>query len=174
MLVWVLKHDPGNPLRALLLKLANLNRSNSFYFYPACWTERVRAHDGTDRQRPGLYFPIEPFYSLEGEGGHRGPTAAYMASLGLWNDWMFEALARADDPQILALNLDAMDGYEFALEAVQRNFIVYNPTPSSRTCTMRFLYLPDTRYKVTVGGRTKWLPAERLRKGIKIGLSSRP
>jgi hypothetical protein len=171
-LVWVLKHDPGNQLRKLLLKLANLNRTNSFYFYPAFWTDPVRAHDGTSRSGPGMYFPIEPFYSLEGEGGHRGPTAAYMASLGLWNNWMFEALADTSDRQVMVLNLDAMDDFEPSLQGIQRNLLVYNPTSSKRTCTLRLSHLSDARYHLTVGAKTQSMPAERLRRGLSVTLGA--
>lgn len=169
-LVGVLKHDPGNPLRKLLLKLANLNRTNSFYFYPAYWTAPVRAHDATTRTGPGTYFPIEPFYSLEGDGGHRGQTAAYMASLGLWNDWMYEALAVATDRQVMVLNLDTLDNFEQALDGVRRNLVVYNPTSSRRTCTVRLLHLPAGAYLVNVGARSESMTADRLRKGVAITL----
>lgn len=171
-IVWVLKHDPTNPLRKLLLKLANLNRTNSFYFYPAFWTAPVRAHDGTSRSGPGMYFPIEPFYSLEGEGGHRGPTAAYMASLGLWNDWMFEAVADTSDRQVMVLNLDAMDDFELSLQGIQRNLLVYNPTSTRRACTLRLSHLTDGQYTVTIGGRSRSMQAARVRSGLPITLEA--
>jgi hypothetical protein len=83
MIAWTLKHDRAHPLTALLLKLSNLNRVNAFHFFPATWTAPVLALDKDNRPALGRYFPIEPFYCLEGPGGHRGPTAAYMAGMAL-------------------------------------------------------------------------------------------
>jgi len=142
-LAGVLRHDPNHPLTELLLRLSNLNRVNASGFFPACWSARVRAHD--PRPRPAIeeHFPIEPFYSLEGTGGHQGPTAAYMASLSLWNHWLYDALAEADDPAVLVLNLAAFDGYEEALTGIERQFIVYNPGPNKRTVRLRHKHLPE-------------------------------
>ena len=67
-LAWLLAHDTDSPLVPLLLKLSNLNRINSFYFYPAVYGPATRAltPSGT---RSGPYFPIEPLYQLENMAG---------------------------------------------------------------------------------------------------------
>lgn len=139
----VLQHDPAHPLTELLLRLSNLNRVNAFDFFPAFWSENVRAQDKRPRPALEVHFPIEPFYSLEGTGGHQGATAAYMASLALWNHWLYDALAEADDPAVLVLNLAAFEGYEEALTGVERQFIVYNPGPTTRTFRVHHKHLPE-------------------------------
>lgn len=170
MIAWTLKHDREHPLTDLLLKLSNLNRINSFYFFPAAWTAPVLALDEKKRTALGAYFPIEPFYSLEGTGGHRGHTAAYMAGLALWNDWLYEALAEPSDRAIMVLNLDAMEDYESALSGVERHYLAYNPSPTNRTCRVVFKHLPDTDYLVTIGVRKEEHPAADLRQGLLLTL----
>jgi hypothetical protein len=170
MIAWTLKHDREHPLTGLLLKLSNLNRINSFYFFPATWTAPVLALDETKRTALGSYFPIEPFYSLEGTGGHRGGTAAYMAGLALWNDWLYEALAETSDREIMVLNLDAMEDYESALAGVERHYLAYNPSQTQRTCRVIFKHLPDTDYIVAMGRREEKHPAAVLGQGLSLTL----
>ena len=141
----LLKHDTSSPIYGLLLKLANLNRINSFYFYPAACSDAVLG------ERPsgiGQYFPFEPFYCLEGNGGHRGKTAAYMAGMSMWNYWLYEALAKATDDDVMVLNLDSLDEYASALSGVSRHFIVFNPNTSSRKSKVMFSHLSTGNYKL--------------------------
>ncbi len=170
MIARTLKHDREHPLTGLLLKLSNLNRVNSFYFFPATWTEPVLALDGRKRNAFGAYFPIEPFYSLEGTGGHRGETAAYMAGLALWNAWLYEALAQASDREIMVLNLDATEDYESTLSGVERHYLVYNPSRTSRTFDVVFEHLSDADYSVTLGAGEEVHPASELRQGLPLTL----
>lgn len=172
MIAWTLKHDRDHPLIDLLLKLSNLNRINSFYFFPAFWTAPVLALDEKKRTPLGAYFPIEPFYSLEGTGGHRGGTAAYMAGLALWNAWLYEALAEASDREIMVLNLDAMEEYERALSGVERHYLAYNPSLTSRTCRIVFKHLPDADYQVTIGAGEEMHLAADLRRGLSLILKT--
>lgn len=172
MIAWTLKHDREHPLTDLLLKLSNLNRINSFYFFPAFWTQPVLALDEKKRTPLGACFPIEPFYSLEGTGGHRGATAAYMAGLALWNAWLYEALAEASDREIMVLNLDAMEDYESALSGVQRHYLAYNPSLTSRTFRVVFKHLLDADYLVTIGAGEERHPAADLRQGLSLTLKS--
>jgi hypothetical protein len=170
MIAWTLKHDREHPLTELLLKLSNLNRINSLYFFPATWTEPVLALDGPNRPALGRYFPIEPFYCLEGTGGHRGQTAAYMAGLALWNDWLYESLAEASDREIMVLNLDAMEDYEDAISGVERQFLAYNPGRTNRTCRILFKHTPDVDCLVTMGEREEMHPAADLKQGLLLTL----
>jgi hypothetical protein len=170
MIAWTLKHDPGHPLTDLLLKLSNLNRVNSFYFFPAAWSDTVRALDPHRGGDLGQYFPIEPFYDLEGGGGHRGPTAAYMAGLALWNDWLYEALAEANDREIMVLNLDVLEDYEAALTGVERHFLAFNPGSTNRTCRIQFKHLPEAGYLVTAGARDERHSATELAHGLPLTL----
>jgi len=170
MIAWTLKHDREYPLTNLLVKLSNLNRINSFYFFPATWTEPVLALDARKRTALGAYFPVEPFYSLEGTGGHRGETAAYMAGLALWNAWLYEALAEASDREIMVLNLDATGEYESVLSGVERHFLVYNPSLTSRTFHVVFKHLSDADYLVTIVAGEARFPAAELRHGLPLTL----
>lgn len=170
MIAWTLKHDREHPLTDLLVKLSNLNRINSFYFFPATWTEPVLALDTRKRTPFGAYFSVEPFYSLEGTGGHRGETAAYMAGLALWNAWLYEALAEASDRDIMVLNLDATGDYETTLSGVERHFLAYNPSRTSRTFHLVFKHLSDADYFLTVGAGEEKHPAAELRRGWPLTL----
>ena len=165
-IAWVLKHDPSNPLTPLLLKLANLNRTAAFNFFPACWSDTVRKLDPHPRSAPGLYFPIEPFYSLEGAGGHTGPTAAYMAGLALWNSWLFDATAEVENQNLMLLNVDAMDGFSEALAGIRREYVLYNPSPGAVQTVLRVKHLPAGTYRLSITGRT--CTAKELSTGIKI------
>jgi hypothetical protein len=172
LIAWTLKHDRSHPLTNLLLKLSNLNRINSFYFFPAAWSEPVRRLDPRPRGPLGQYFPIEPFYCLEGTGGHRGATAAYMAGLALWNDWLYEALAESTDPEVMVLNLDAMDDYNAALESVERHFIAYNPGPTNRSFRVSFKHLRDPNYLLTIAAGEQKSSAGELNRGLPLTLNA--
>jgi hypothetical protein len=148
-MVDALEYDRENPLFELLLKLSNLNRINSFYFYPAVYSPTVQALDPERRKDIGQFFPIEPFYSLEGMGGHIGQGAAYMASLGMWNYWLYEALAEAEDRQVMVLNTAVLERFEEALLA-ERTFIVFNPTDTARETRLRLKHLPSGSYIITI------------------------
>lgn len=148
-LAWILGHDRQMPpeVRALLLRLSSLHRRSALLFYSPTWSEEVRSIDPSlgDQFR---YLPVEPFYSLEG-GGHRGGRAAYMAGAALWDYWMYEALGRASDPEILVLNTDVHGGYEEALSGLERHFVLYNPAPEARAFTLEVLSLPPGAYALT-------------------------
>ncbi|MEI7634244.1 MAG: hypothetical protein WCK47_08195 [bacterium] len=147
-MAWMLKNDTANPLTPLLLKLSNLNRINSFYFYPAAYTPTVRALNPSLRRDLGQYCPIEEFYMLEFPGGSTGSngTAFYMAGNAMWNYWMYEALAQADNRSIMALNLDVLDDYQETLSSAKRRFIVFNPTTGRLSFNFRILGLAEGNY----------------------------
>ncbi len=149
-IAWAIRHDPQNPLLPLLVKLSNLNRINSFYFYPATYSPAVAALDASRRRDLGQYWPIEPFYTLEGNGGHRGSTAAYMAGNAIWNWWMYEALAQTDDREVMVLNPDVLDDYEPAICSAVRHLVVLNPTASPKRITLISKALASGRYGVTL------------------------
>ncbi len=165
----LLKHDTLNPIYPLLLKLTNLNRINSFYFYPAACSDTVL---GIRQPGVGQYFPIEPFYCLEGNGGHRGQTAAYMSGMSMWNYWLYEALAEADDRNIMVLNLDALDGYDDAVSGASRHFVVYNPDSKPLKCRIMFKNLSAGKYKLDVQDLAgKVLSAEHTNKQLTAGIA---
>lgn len=176
-IAWCLKHDTDNPVYDLLLKLSNLNRINSFYFHPAAYSAKVQALDPARRRDIGQYFPIEPFYCLEGNGGHRGRTAAYMASLPMWNYWMYEALAEADDHEVMVLNLDVLENFEEAISSAERHMIVFNPTEGTKNFSFVSKFLKPGNYTVTINESTGKVTRNtytdsQMRKGIPLKLGS--
>lgn len=175
-ITYAIEHDRTNPILPLLLKLSNLNRINSFYFYPATFTPDVAALDPKRRQDVGLYWPIEPFYGFEAQGGQRGNTAAYMSCNALWNYWMYEALATADDRDVLVLNTDILDNYEEAVRGAERHLVVFNPTDSPRKFSVRLNAVRSGKYEVDFDDGAGKSPEKRsaddaeLRKGLALQL----
>jgi hypothetical protein len=152
-LAWLLKHDRTNSRAPLLARLSNLNRINSFYFYPATFTPAIRSINPGLRTDVGQYFPTENMYTLEfpgGSGGSPNQTAMYMCGLGLWNNWLYEALAAATNRQILVLNLASLEDYEQSIRSAAREFLVCNPTPGTISTTITNQALAAGAYQVTL------------------------
>jgi hypothetical protein len=152
-MAWLLKNDRTNARAPLLTRLSNLNRINSFYFFPATFTLAVRNLNPGLRQDVGQYFPTENMYTLEfpsGSGGSPSQTAIYMTGLSLWNSWLYEELAAASNRNILVLNLASLDDYEPALRSGRREFLVCNPTDTLISTTITNQHLEPGTYQVTV------------------------
>ena len=165
----VLKHDVQSPIYDLLLRLSNLNRIDSFYFHPAACSNGVLS---TRERGLGQYFPFEPFYCLEGTGGHRGDTAAYMSGISMWNYWLYEALAEATDRDVMVLNLDALENYQEAVSGVARHFVIYNPGSAKAACRVIVRNLPDGAYSMSIGStKPQRVQCTKLRAGIPLVLA---
>lgn len=152
-LAWLLKNDRTNSRAPLLARLSNLNRINSFYFYPVTFTPNIRSINPGLRTDVGQYFPTENMYTLEfpsGSGGAPAQTAIYMTGLGLWNSWLYEALAAAVDRNVLVLNLASLDDYEASLRGAVREFLVCNPTSATTSTAITNQALEAGVYAVTV------------------------
>lgn len=152
-LAWLLKNDRTNSRASLLTRLSNFNRINSFYFYPATFTPNIRSINPSLRTDVGQYFPTENMYTLEfpsGSGGSPSQTAIYMTGLGMWNSWLYEALAAATDRSILVLNLASLEDYEQSLRCASREFLVCNPTGTTLSTTITNQALDVGTYQVTV------------------------
>jgi hypothetical protein len=152
-LAWLLKNDRTNSRAPLLARLSNLNRINSFYFYPATFTPEIRSINPGLRTDVGQYFPTENMYTLEfpsGSGGSPNQTAIYMTGLGLWNSWLYEALAAATDRSVLVLNLASLEDYEQSLRSATREFLVCNPTTAIVSTTITNQALAAGTYQVTL------------------------
>ncbi|GAB4452319.1 MAG: hypothetical protein OHK0029_02990 [Armatimonadaceae bacterium] len=149
-LAWLIWKDRKSPLLPLLLQLSHRYRTSSLGFFPPFFPPAVQALDPSLQKSDTPYLPIEPFYSLEALGGHRSPQAAYMGGTALWNYWLFEALAIANDPEILVLNTDTLGDYEGALSGLRFRLVVYNPTKSSRSFRVSARNLPEGSYSVIV------------------------
>ena len=135
----VVKNTADGEMTTLLAKLYNLSRINSFHFYPATWSPVFSGQLGYNEENK--YQPTEPLY-LSLHGGNADYGALYMASLAPYNYLMYEAFATTDDNDILILNLDNFDNLPSALDAAERNFLLYNPTDEERQVTVSFSHLP--------------------------------
>ncbi len=152
-LAWLLKNDRTNSRAPLLARLSNLNRINSFYFYPATFTPAIRSINPGLRTDVGQYFPTENMYTLEfpsGSGGSPNQTAIYMTGLALWNSWLYEALAAATNRQILVLNLASLEDYEQSIRSAAREFLVCNPTPGTISTAITNQALTAGAYQVSL------------------------
>jgi hypothetical protein len=70
----------------------------------------------------------------------------------------------------MALNLDAVEGFEPAITGVERHFIAYNPSPDARAFRIIFKHLTKAEYIVkTESGEVKY-PAARLTSGLPLRL----
>jgi len=172
-IAWMLKHDLQSPIYPLLLKLANLNRINSFSFYPATYTDTVRALNPGLRRDLGQYFPIEELYTLECMGGSTGRpgTAMYMAGNAMWNYWMYEALAESSDREIMVLNPDVLEDLRKAVSSAQRHLIIYNPTENARTFTVRMKFLKDGDYQLQTA-EISIVSSSQLTEGLSFSLNA--
>lgn len=180
-LAWLLKNDRTNSRAPLLARLSNLNRINSFYFYPATFTPAIRSINPGLRTDVGQYFPTENMYTLEfpsGSGGSPNQTAIYMTGLALWNSWLYEALAAATDRNILVLNLASLEDYEQSLRSATREFLVCNPTTGVVSTTITNQALTAGTYQVTLtdpAGGVLWTTNQthlQLLAGLPVTLNS--
>ncbi len=177
-LTWVLQNNDhiSESRRLLMLKLLNLIRINSFYFFPASFETVVANHAGSSTMDlPNLYHPIEPFYSREG-GGHNGGGACYKPS-AYWFYWMYEALAEASNDSIMVSNTHILEGFEESLSSTERHFILFNPTSSSVNFNFISKHLADGNYSVMISyddntSTTNTYTKSQLESGISIGLDS--
>jgi hypothetical protein len=168
-----LKHDSYH--ETLLLKLFNLQRITSYYFFAPTWTALVAEPNPELYHHECQYLPIENFYTLEFGGTHGSMgRCIYMCSQAPWNYLLYEAFAGVSDPDVMILNLDLLDGYDLAMSGDERQFILFNPMPQARkfTLTMRFLGNGDYRLTWTDGGanRDQVYSTAALQAGIDVEL----
>jgi hypothetical protein len=135
--------------REPLLRMFNVFRRNAATFFPPTFAHaaqpcaRVMDHAAN-------YLPIEDTYTLE-HGGRNGGMgrAAYMSGIAFWNEVMFEALAQSEDPEILVLNLDAIEGFGASVAAIERHFTVYNPTDVRKAIRVQLKKLSPGKHRVS-------------------------
>lgn len=176
-IAWVLANVPDAPYRKLLVQLSNLNRVNSFGFFPANWSPTVQKHAGLEAMKT-LFLPIEPFYTFEAPGGHTGAPILY-SSTSLWNYWLYEALAKCSNPAIMVLNLAPLGGYEAALSGVERRFLLHNSSRKMEECRLQMNGLPKGSYlveRLAVGGWSTLgrFDSSELEKGTAVGVGLGP
>ncbi len=163
----------GRVPRAPLLSLMNLQRVNAATFFPRCVPDAAQACPRlTDH--PASSLPIEDAYTPEHGGLHGGlGLAAYMAGAAFAYERLFEALGTVDDPELMLLNLDAVEGTEASLRGLERHFVLFNPTDDTRRVRLSIASLPAGHYDVGVGaGDTLLHTAEDLRIGVFVDVAA--
>jgi len=76
--------------------------------------------------------------------------AVYMSQISLWNYLLFEGFGRADDSEIMVLNLDVIDSFEESVRSVERSYYVYNPTEYPKSFKLIIDNLAKGKYKIMV------------------------
>jgi len=121
-----------------LLRFMDQQRRNNFYFFENC----SKPGDKT----PMAFIPFENLGTLElgGQTGNVGKEI-YGAGESLWMYLMFEALGKVSDRELMLVNLDLLDITEAGSFPPQNlNFVLFNPTPDTRTATIT---LPGARQR---------------------------
>ena len=131
-----------------LLRFMDQQRRNNFYFFQDCSANRQRA--------PMAFIPFENLGTLElgGQTGNVGKEI-YGAGESLWMYLMFEALGHVSDRELMLVNLDLLDTFDAKLFLTnQLNFILYNPTPDSRSATISIPPAQGRRVRLSQDGKT--------------------
>src|SRR5260370_1477304 len=113
-----------------LLGCVDQQRRNNFYFFEDCSANRKRG--------PSAFIPFENLGTLE-LGGMTGNVGKeiYGAGESLWMYLMFEALGQVSERELMLVNLDLLDAaHAKELPSRELNFILYNPTLSTRPATI--------------------------------------
>ena len=161
----------GRAPREPLLAIENLQRLNAATFFPRCCPDEALACARL-ADHPATSLPIEDAYTPEHGGLHGGTgRVAYMAGSAFAWELLFDALARADDPAVMLMNLDAIEGCAASLRGIERHFVAYNPLGEGRTATVTFLHLPAGRYRFAAGDHAAVeTTADALAAGMRIDL----
>ncbi len=130
-----------------LLRFLDQQRRNNFYFFSRCYG----SHAGAAAE----FIPYENLGTLElgGQTGNVGKEI-YGAGESLWMYLMFEALGRVDDRELMLVNLDLLDvrsAEQFPPREL--HFILFNPTPDSRTARFEIPAAADNRVTITSAGK---------------------
>jgi hypothetical protein len=130
-----------------LLRFMDQQRRNNFYFFQNCSGAREKASTP--------FIPFENLGTLElgGQTGNVGEEI-YGAGESLWMYLMFEALGKVDDRELMLVNLDLLDISDAKTFPPQKlNFILFNPTPASRSANITIPAARDRAAHLTVNGR---------------------
>ena len=163
----------GRVPRAPLLALMNLQRVNAATFFPRCVPDAAQACPRLV-DHPATSLPIEDAYTPEHGGLHGGlGLAAYMAGAAFAYERLFEALGAVDAPDLMLLNLDAVEGAEASLRGLERHFVLFNPTDAPRRVRLSIAPLPAGHYDVEIGvGDTHPHTADELRIGFFVDVGA--
>jgi hypothetical protein len=130
-----------------LLPILDQQRRNNFYYFDAC-------HEAAAKLSP--FIPYENLGTLE-LGGRTGVVGKEIYGTGevLWLYLMFEALGTTGDRELMLVNLDlldALDPQQFPPRAL--NFVLFNPTDSTRTAEVSIPAAKGAPVKFTVENAT--------------------
>jgi len=136
--------------RPPLLRMLSVYRHNSFTYFPAVFPQAASPGPAV-LSSAARHLPIEDAYTPE-HGGANGAMGrcVYMSGIALWNYLLFEAFATCDDPAVLVLSLDGLEGLDDALCCARRRLIAYNPGPEAKEVKLRVLELAEADYAVTL------------------------
>jgi hypothetical protein len=123
-------------------------RRNNFYFFQNC--------SGTREKSSSAFIPFENLGTLElgGQTGNVGKEI-YGAGESLWMYLMFEALGKVSDRELMLVNLDLLDVADARVfPSQQLNFILFNPTASSRSATITIPAAQRRAVHMSANGKT--------------------
>jgi hypothetical protein len=130
-----------------LLRFMDQQRRNNFYFFENCTASR----------KPGssAFIPFENLGTLElaGMTGNVGKEI-YGAGECIWMYLMFEALGQSGDRELMLVNLNLLDltqAKEFPPRKL--DFILYNPTPASRSAKIAIPTANGRAVRLTADGK---------------------
>ncbi len=130
-----------------LLRFMDQQRRNNFYFFQAC--------SAAPGEAPTAFIPFENLGTLElgGQSGNVGKEI-YGAGESLWMYLMFEALGQVSDRELMLVNLDLLDAVERKdFPPRKLTFILYNPTPVSRSANLKIPAAKDRPVRLSVNGK---------------------
>jgi hypothetical protein len=131
-----------------LLRFMDQQRRNNFYFFQDCSGNRQRG--------ASAFIPFENLGTLE-LGGLTGNVGKeiYGAGESLWMYLIFEALGHVNDRELMLVNLDLLDTSRAKqFPSRQLNFILYNPTTSTRTAEITIPPAQKTKVRLTENGKS--------------------
>jgi len=128
----------------LLLRVLNAQRRNNSAYFDA-----IRGTEGV-----GRFIPYENLGTVELPREGQIGKEIYGAGEVFWLYLLFEALGRADDPDILICSLDLPDlGTLAHFPPDSRRFMLFNSAASARTASLTMPFLPTGRYTIRCGNQ---------------------
>jgi hypothetical protein len=130
-----------------LLRFMDQQRRNNFYFFQNC--------SGAHEKASTPFIPFENLGTLElgGQTGNVGKEI-YGAGESLWMYLMFEALGKVDDRELMLVNLDLLDIADAkTFPSHKLNFILFNPTPASRSAKITIPAAQGRTARVSANGK---------------------
>jgi hypothetical protein len=130
-----------------LLRFMDQQRRNNFYFFQNCSSAAAN--------QPAAFIPFENLGTLE-LGGQTGNVGKEIYGSGevLWMYLMFEALGKCADRELMLVNLDLLDAVkQDNFPPRELNFLLYNPTPYSRSASISIPAANGTNVQFTADGK---------------------